>query len=83
MKIELGSHTYSIGSDENNLNVSNQRVQAINQYLSQQGIDLNRIKTIGYGEQYILNHCSNGVVCTQEEHGINERIEVKVLDQNP
>jgi len=83
MKIELGSHTYSIGSDENNLNISNQRVEAISQYLSQQGVDLSRVTTVGYGEQYILNHCSNGVVCTQEEHAMNERIEVKVLDQNP
>jgi outer membrane protein OmpA-like peptidoglycan-associated protein len=44
------------------------------------GIDAKRLKAIGYGETKLLNTCSNGVVCTPEEHAKNRRAEFKIID---
>jgi len=33
----------------------------------------------GYGETQLINKCANGVPCTEAEHQLNRRTEVKVL----
>jgi outer membrane protein OmpA-like peptidoglycan-associated protein len=38
-----------------------------------------RLSAIGYGETQILNHCIDGVKCTEEEHQVNRRVEFKIL----
>jgi len=46
--------------------------------LSNEHLDKNRITTKGYGESVLINKCSNGVECTEEEHQMNRRTEFKV-----
>ncbi|MEM8909873.1 MAG: OmpA family protein, partial [Bacteroidota bacterium] len=79
LQIELMAHTFSIGSDTTNQILSAKRSTALRQYFLQRGVDPNRILANGYGEQFLLNYCSNGVVCTQAEHDVNERIELRVI----
>ncbi len=79
IKIELGSHTDSRGSDEYNLRLSQQRADAAVQYIVTQGISQNRIVAKGYGETMLVNKCKNGVKCTDEEHQANRRTEFKIL----
>ena len=34
----------------------------------------------GYGEEYILNRCTTyKAKCSEEEHAINRRVEIKIL----
>ncbi len=79
--IELGSHTYSVGNDQTNLKLSQNRAKRAANYLIEKGIDPERIFAVGYGEKQILNHCTNGVACTQAQHAKNERLEIQIMDE--
>ena len=76
--IELGSHTDSRGASRQNVILSQHRAETAAAYLVNKGIDPNRIIPKGYGESRLLNRCADGVPCTEEEHQVNRRTEVKV-----
>lgn len=80
MIIELSSHTDSRGNDAYNLDLSQRRANSAKDYLVNRGIDEERIVAVGYGEKRILNHCTNGVNCTEEEHQVNRRTEFEILE---
>jgi outer membrane protein OmpA-like peptidoglycan-associated protein len=79
LKIELHSHTDSRGNSNYNIELSQQRSNSIKNYLIENGINPQRIKAIGFGEQFLLNACSDGVNCTEEQHQKNRRTEFKVV----
>ena len=76
--MEISSHTDSQSSSEFNMNLSRKRAQAAVDYLVSKGIARNRLKATGYGETRLLNHCADGVQCSDEEHQINRRTEFKI-----
>ncbi|MFT7033283.1 MAG: outer membrane protein OmpA-like peptidoglycan-associated protein [Cyclobacteriaceae bacterium] len=78
IKIELGSHTDSRGSDNYNQRLSQRRATSAVEYIVKNGIDKGRIVAKGYGETALVNKCSNGVQCSKEEHQRNRRTEFKV-----
>ncbi|MFC7526100.1 OmpA family protein [Parapedobacter sp. GCM10030251] len=80
LRIELSSHTDSRGSDAYNMVLSQRRAQSAVDYLVSRGIARDRMVAQGYGERRLVNHCSNGVPCSREEHQANRRTEVKVLN---
>ncbi|MCR9173328.1 MAG: OmpA family protein [bacterium] len=79
LNIELGGHTDSRGSDSYNMDLSKRRAKAVVDYLTENGIDASRLKWEGYGETQLVNGCSNGVNCSDEDHQANRRTEFKVL----
>ncbi|MBI4947529.1 MAG: OmpA family protein [Bacteroidetes bacterium] len=79
IKIELSSHTDSRAGDQYNLVLSDKRAKAAVNYLISRGIDSKRLTWKGYGETRLVNKCSNGVQCSEEEHQQNRRTEFKVL----
>jgi outer membrane protein OmpA-like peptidoglycan-associated protein/tetratricopeptide (TPR) repeat protein len=78
IKAELGSHTDSRGSDMSNQILSQKRAQSAVEYIVKKGIDIHRITAKGYGESKLKNRCSNGVVCSEQEHQQNRRTEIMV-----
>lgn len=80
IKIELGSHTDSRGSDTYNLKLSDRRAKSSAKYITSKGIAKDRITGIGYGETKLRNQCSNGVKCSKEEHAQNRRTEFKITE---
>lgn len=82
MEIDFGSHTDSRGSDTYNKSLSQRRTDSAKAYLVSQGIEQHRIVASGYGETVLLNQCKNGVRCSDEEHQINRRTEVRVIKIN-
>lgn len=79
LEIRVESHTDSRGSDEYNMVLSKRRAKAAFDYLVSKGIDPNRMLYQGYGETRLLNNCSNGVDCADEQHEVNRRSIVKVV----
>lgn len=79
LRIELGGHTDSRGSDSYNQQLSEKRAKAVVDYLSANGIDAKRLEWAGYGETQLVNKCANGVQCSDEMHQENRRTEFKVL----
>lgn len=79
---ELSSHTDSRGGDLYNLVLSDARAKSAVDYLVRQGVPPERLIARGYGETVLVNGCSNGVACTEEEHQANRRTEFKVLSKD-
>ncbi len=79
MVIELSSHTDARGDDDYNQRLSQRRAQSATNWLLAKGVDTSRIQPVGYGETQILNQCTNGVECTDDEHRFNRRTEFKII----
>jgi len=75
VKIEIGGHTDNIGEVAYNIDLSEKRAQAVNDYLVEQGIDQHRLFYKGYGESQSVD--SNE---TPEGRANNRRTEFRVLD---
>lgn len=79
LEIRIESHTDSRGSDDYNMLLSKKRAKAAFDYVVSKGIDPKRLLYRGYGETKLLNKCTNGVECTEEQHEVNRRSIVKVV----
>jgi len=78
--VQIGSHTDSRGEDNYNWILSNKRAIATTKWIITNGIDKNRIFGGGYGETELVNECSNGVKCTEEQHELNRRTEFIIVN---
>lgn len=78
--VELSSHTDSRASAGYNDRLSQRRAQAAVDYIVKQGIEQKRIEAKGYGEQQLQNHCKDGVKCSEADHQLNRRTEIKVIE---
>jgi outer membrane protein OmpA-like peptidoglycan-associated protein/tetratricopeptide (TPR) repeat protein len=79
MIIELSSHTDSRGSSAYNETLSQCRADAAVAYILSKNITKNRIVAKGYGENKLLNECSDGVTCSEEKHQENRRTEFQIV----
>lgn len=79
IRIELSSHTDSRATDAYNLALSQRRAQAAVDYIVSKGIERGRLVAKGYGESRPLNHCRDGMPCSEVDHQINRRTEFKIL----
>lgn len=75
MKIDIRSHTDSRGSNKYNEGLSDRRAKSTKDWLIKNGIDPKRLISKGYGENHLVNKCSDKVECTEEEHQQNRRSE--------
>lgn len=82
MRIDIRSHTDSRAGDAYNMILSERRAQATVNYIVNQGVNKTRVTGKGYGETQLLNHCSNNVDCSEEEHAINRRSEFIIINEN-
>ncbi len=81
LKVRLESHTDSRGTTSYNLQLSLDRANVVRNYLTEHGIDEDRINIRGFGESRLRNKCSDTVPCTESEHKYNRRTEV-VIEEN-
>jgi outer membrane protein OmpA-like peptidoglycan-associated protein len=79
LRIEIGSHTDSRGTEPYNLDLSRKRATNVMDYLAGKGISPLRLEIAGYGEAVIRNQCKDGVACSEKDHARNRRTEIKVL----
>jgi outer membrane protein OmpA-like peptidoglycan-associated protein len=80
VRIQINSHTSSVGSAGNNQSLSERRAQGVANYLVSKGINRSRLVTRGYGESQLKNRCADGVNCSETEHRDNRRTEFRVLN---
>ncbi|NEM99672.1 OmpA family protein [Pontibacter burrus] len=78
LKIELNSHTDSRESERYNMVLSERRAQAAVDYLVSKGVDKSRLTAKGYGKTRLVNNCTDGVECPEEQHQQNRRTEFKI-----
>ncbi len=74
VKVEIGGHTDNIGVPADNLALSQQRADAVKNYLASKGVDPNRLTAIGYGQTQPVADNANAAGRAQ-----NRRVEFKLL----
>ncbi len=80
LRILLAGHTDSRGTDQYNNTLSQRRSAVVVDYLTDQGIAQERLQDSHWGEHQLVNHCSNGVLCTAEQHQSNRRVAFGIKD---
>ena len=76
MFIEIQGHTDNVGTEESNLKLSQDRANAVKNYLVNKGIVSDRITSIGYGQSVPI--ADNN---TEEGKAKNRRTSLKVLKE--
>jgi outer membrane protein OmpA-like peptidoglycan-associated protein len=79
MTIDIRSHTDSRQTHAYNELLSDRRAKATLEFMVKSGINRNRLTSKGYGETQLVNQCSDGVLCSEEEHQKNRRSEFIVM----
>jgi len=79
LKIEVRSHTDSRQTAKYNEKLSDKRAKSTVAWLVENGIDPSRLSGKGYGESQLVNHCADGVKCSEEEHQANRRSEFIIV----
>lgn len=79
LMLEVQSHTDAVAGDEYNMELSQKRANAVVDYIVSKGIDKKRLTAKGFGETELINHCKNGVDCSDEEHRQNRRTVFKMI----
>jgi outer membrane protein OmpA-like peptidoglycan-associated protein len=79
MKIEIRSHTDSRQTYEYNEALSDRRTKATKAWLIANAITPDRLTAKGYGESKLVNNCSDGVPCKEEQHQANRRSEFIIM----
>ena len=72
--VEVAGHTDNIGSEEVNQRLSEQRAGAVAQYLQAQGVQQERLITVGGGKRYPI--ASND---TEAGRAANRRVEITLV----
>ncbi len=76
MFIEIQGHTDNVGSEESNLKLSQDRADAVKNYLVNKGISNDRITSIGYGQSMPIDYNSS-----EEGKAKNRRTSLKVIKE--
>ncbi|KIO50747.1 OmpA family protein [Flavobacterium hibernum] len=80
MKLDIRSHTDSRQTHAYNEILSDKRAKSTIKWLEKNGISSDRLTGKGYGETQLINGCSDGVICTEEQHQMNRRSEFIITD---
>ena len=75
-RIRIEGHTDSDGSDAYNQRLSQQRAEAVLEFLSNAGVDAARLEAVGYGEEQPIDTNK-----TSEGKANNRRVEFTILEQ--
>jgi len=75
IRVEVGGHTDSRGSDSYNQKLSENRAQSVMQYLIGKGIDAGRMSAKGYGESHPVADNE-----TDDGRELNRRVELKIVE---
>ena len=79
MKIDVRSHTDSRASKKYNDLLSEKRAKSTREWMISNGIEAERISAKGFGESQLINKCSDGEKCSEQEHQQNRRSEFIIL----
>lgn len=82
ISIEIDGYTDSRGESYYNSLISELMAKSLMNYLIKKGVAKNRLTAVGFGESKILNKCTEGIDCTEEEHSFNKRIEIKITNND-
>ncbi|MGF1468709.1 MAG: OmpA family protein [Sandaracinaceae bacterium] len=81
LQVRVEGHTDTCGNEQNNMDLSNQRAEAVEAALVEMGVPAEQIQTVGYGStQPRANEaCGRGRQSQQLSQATNRRVEFSIL----
>jgi outer membrane protein OmpA-like peptidoglycan-associated protein len=80
LKIKVTAHTDSRGTEKYNQWLSERRAERTVEYVLSKGIAEHRISHEAFGETRLVNDCTDGVYCAEEQHAKNRRSEFLITE---
>ena len=80
LKVQVQSHTDAKSSKSYNLRLSKKRAKNTVAYFLAHGIESSRISGRGFGENQLINHCTESASCIEARHQENRRSEFIVVE---
>jgi outer membrane protein OmpA-like peptidoglycan-associated protein len=80
LKIALSSYCDSRASYLYNLALSQRRAKSAINCLLKKGIAASRMTARGYSKSHLVNQCADHVKCSETDHQLNRRTEVKAIE---
>jgi cysteine-rich repeat protein len=77
-KIEIAGHTDARGNPDDNLSLSQQRSEAVRDYLVKKGIDAGRLDPKGYGSSAPIVPDAT----SEADHALNRRVEFRIMSES-
>lgn len=77
-RVVMGGHCDIRGTAEYNMKLAARRNDAAIRYLSSKGISKSRISATAYGFSRLVNGCTKDVVCPEDQHQMNRRVEFRI-----
>jgi peptidoglycan-associated lipoprotein len=78
VRVRLEGHTDVRGTPEYNLALGQRRANYVRGYLTQRGIDRDRLDILSYGQELVVSHGQS-----ESDHARNRRVEFVPLEQRP
>ena len=72
--VDVYGYTDTVGSSDSNQRLSEQRAQAVSNYLTSRGVDSSRIRWMGFGETRLAVQTGDNVA-----EPLNRRVEIKII----
>ena len=72
--VDVYGYTDTVGSSDTNQRLSQQRAQAVSNYLTSRGVDSSRIRWMGFGETRLAVQTGDNVA-----EPLNRRVEIKII----
>ncbi|PQV48418.1 WD40 repeat protein [Jejuia pallidilutea] len=79
MQLAIDAHTDNVGSDSFNLSLSEDRAASVLNYLIENGIPKDRLRSKGYGETKPIINCKDN--CSEEDLQTNRRVELVIINK--
>ncbi len=76
---ELSAHTDARGFYNDNLVLSQKRAESTVYYLLSKGVSIKQLIPVGCGEKFLKNLCDSDSRCSEADHAVNRRVEIKVV----
>lgn len=80
LKLDIRSYTDSRQTARYNEILSDKRAISTIKWLVEKGVDPSRLTGKGYGETQLVNQCTDGAKCSEEEHQLNRRSEFIIIN---
>ncbi len=76
---KVTAHTDARGDANDNMRLSMDRAQSTVYYLLSKGVDSDQLIAEGQGENKLLTICGEGSPCTETDHALNRRVEIRLV----
>lgn len=80
VKIQINVYNDARSAIDFSKEITQKRAEVIKTFFINCGINANNLVAIGRGDSNILNKCKAFVKCTNAEHEVNRRVELKILN---